>query len=184
MHHHHHRRPSKSISIKQPFPDPPLVYFSSWPLSFSSLLLSVLSVNFPWIYSQRHAGMWWRVGVRRGERESRAICSPRQSACVLGWADGGSGWHLGGMGTSAGRHEHHSTPLYLPSLSPSLLTLSPLARHIHSAALISTTCPHLSACRGGNNMGSSVWPGSWGVDEVYNQGNKRFILLLWTSDLM
>ncbi len=123
-------------------------------------------------------------GEREIERERRVgICSPRQSACVLGWADGGSGWHSGGTGTSAGRHEHRLSPPIPESLLLTL-SLSPLTQHIHNAALISTTCPQLSACRGGSNMGSSVWQSSTGVDEVHNQGNVHIISQLWADALM
>lgn len=133
------------------------------------------------------------LGVRGGERESRAerryLFSQTERLCPgmsRWWIWLALGWH---------RHIRRKarTPQHSPllsHLSPSfpeslLLTLSLRSLSTSTAPrLISTTCPHLSACRRGNNMGLVVWPSSRGVDEVHNQGNKHFILPLRTSDLM
>lgn len=107
---------------------------------------------------QREGGRWGTTETQK-RRESVAVCCFTQSACVLEWADGGSGWHLGGTCTSAGRQKQSSTPPVPSSLSLAFsewlhLTHSPLTstHTTHSDALISTTCPHLSACRKDSNM--------------------------------
>jgi len=153
--------------------------FSS-PGRLSSFPLSSVGVNFP-------RGM---LGDEESleceeERERVAICCLRQSACVLGWADGGSGWHLGGTGTSAGRHEHHSTPLHPSSPSPSLNTsLSLLLRSHPQGCVNQHNLSSALSTQGRQQYASSVWPGSRGVGKAHNQGNKRLILPRWTSDLM
>lgn len=130
-------------------------------------------------------------GRKKWERESWYRFS-RQSACVSGWADGGSGWHWDGMSTSAGRHEHHDIYLLSPPPSHSSQTfpfalslpLSLLTQHIQSSALISTTCPHLPASRGHNNMACSVWPGSTGWMKCTIKETGFSSCHCWTCNLM
>lgn len=112
-HHHYHRHPaSQSISLIQPLPDPTPPSTpppSSWPLSFFLFTFSFLTYVALLPVSLLRGMLGGEGGLEyredRERRERVAVCCSRQSACVLGWADGGSGWHLGGTGTSAGRHE-------------------------------------------------------------------------------
>lgn len=94
----------------------------------------------------------------REEREREHCCLLNQTECLC---PGMSRWWIW---LALGWHRHIRRKARTPQRSPlSLLFLalfecllpifSPLAQHTHRAVLISTTCPHLSACGDGSNMG-------------------------------
>lgn len=148
-------------------------------LSFSSV--GVLTLN---LLTEACWGVMKAWGKERKEREHWYLSLQTELLCPgmsRWWIWLALGWQRH-IRRKARTPQHSPLSLFSNPFHESLLlslSLSPLTQHIHSAVLISMTCPHLSACRGDNNMGLVCgWvQGVW-MDEVHNQGNKHFIPLL------
>lgn len=120
-----------------------------------------------------------RVGI--GSLDRAPVCQDEQMVDLAGT---GTAWAHPQEGTNT------TTSIFflllpLTPLKPSLsLPLSLLTQHIQSSALISTTCPHLPASRGRNNMACNVWPCSTGWMKCTVKETGFSSCHCWTCNLM
>lgn len=155
------------ILIIQLLPDPPLPFICLFLLghSFSAPLLSVHWSTHSEFTNKVMLGCDKGWGIRRGERGHWYLFTQTERLCPgmsRWWIWLALGWH-GHIRRKARTPQHSALSLFSPPFHESpFLTFSPLTQCNHSAALIGTTCPHLSACKGGNNMGL-VWGWVLGV---------------------